>query len=181
MFAGPRTDPKAAPDIPPLLHSIPPRNQRAPTLYAIIVFKLVKAVFLLLFAFAVFNLRNSNLQEELSRVFADANLGFQGGAVAAAAEVIQNISPRTIQFLAAGSFLYGVFSLIEGTGLIFRAAWAGWMVIAESAVFVPLELWEVVQHFSLTAILILILNIAIVWYLYANRLRLFSKAPGLAY
>jgi len=177
MAAAPKMNPNAPPGIPPLLHAAsPPRKERAPTLYAIIVVKLIKAVFLLLFAFAVFSLRNSNLQEELSRVLAEANLAVEGSAAATAAEVLRNVSSGTIELFAAGSFLYGAFSLVEGAGLMFRAAWAGWMVIAESAIFIPLEIWEAVLHFSLTALLILVLNVGIVWYLYANRYRLFYKA-----
>ena len=169
-------NPNDATAIPPLLHSGSTRKQRAPTLYAIIFLKLVKAVLLILFALSVFSLRNSNFQEELSRALTEANVALQRDSLRAAAEMIHNISPGTIQLFAAGSFLYGVFSLVEGAGLIFRAAWAGWLVIAESAVFIPMEMWEVARHFSLTALLILVVNVGIVWYLYANRHRLFSKA-----
>ena len=78
-----------------------------------------------------------------------------------------------MQLFLIGTLLYGAFSLVEGVGLIFRAAFAGWMVIAESAVFVPLEIWEMLRSFSITVTIVLILNIAIVWYLYGNRHRLF--------
>jgi uncharacterized membrane protein (DUF2068 family) len=173
MAAASRMNPDGPPQIPPILRADTRKKERAPTLYAIIGFKLLKGVVLLIFAFAVFGLRNSNLQEDLSRTLAAANLNPGTGAFQAAADMLRNVSPLTIQLFAGGSFLYGAFSLVEGAGLILRAAWAGWMVIAESAVFVPLELWEAARHFSISATMVLIPNVGIVWYLYGNRRRLF--------
>lgn len=167
------SDPK---QIPPLLSAVAPRRKsRAPTLYAIIALKLIKGVLLLLFALVVFSLWDENVQEELSRTLRQVNPAGADPTLAAVEQTLRTMSFRTIQLFAAGSFLYGAFAIVEGAGLIFRAAWAGWMVIAESAVFVPLEIWEVLTHYSLAAVLILVLNIGIVWYLYANRIRLFSS------
>jgi uncharacterized membrane protein (DUF2068 family) len=47
------------------------------------------------------------------------------------------------------------------------------MAIGESAFFIPIELYELRQHFSWTVLIILGLNILIVWYLLENRHRLF--------
>ena len=38
---------------------------------------------------------------------------------------------------ATGTFLYSLFALVEGVGLIFRMPWAGWLAIGESAFFIP--------------------------------------------
>jgi len=60
--------------------------------------------------------------------------------------------------------------------LIFRAGWACWLAIGESAFFIPIEIYELVKPTrkpSLTLVLILIINIVIVWYLARNRSRLF--------
>ena len=35
--------------------------------------------------------------------------------------------------------LFSLFPLVEGTGMLFRAGWAGWLAIGESAFFVPIE------------------------------------------
>lgn len=75
--------------------------------------------------------------------------------------------------VAAGTFLYSLFSLVEGVGLMFRVSWAGWMAIGESAFFIPIEVYEFVHRFSKSVLLILIINIVIVCYLLKNRERLF--------
>lgn len=125
-------------------------------------------------AFAIYNVRDMNLQQEFQRVLDEANFP-ANGIFADSAGLLGQVSSNMIRLFAAGSFLYGAFSLVEGVGLMFRAAWAGWMVIGESAIFVPLELWELVRQFSVFVLLILLLNVGIVWYLYANRERLFGR------
>ena len=86
---------------------------------------------------------------------------------------LQTVTPANIKIFATGTILYSAFSLVEGTGLWLRASWAGWMAIGESSFFVPIEIYELIERYSTTLAVILLLNIAIVWYLYANRHRLF--------
>jgi uncharacterized membrane protein (DUF2068 family) len=57
--------------------------------------------------------------------------------------------------------------------MLFRAGWAGWLTIGESAFFVPIEMYELAKKFSPYMLVIMIANIFIVWYLYANRQALF--------
>jgi len=160
------------PIAPPIIRVV--RSPRAPTLYAIIAFKVVKGVLLLLAAGVVFSLVGVNLQQEFTRVLQEANLDPGGKLFGDFGRWLQTVSPGNVRLFAAGTVLYSIFSLVEGTGLWLRAAWAGWMAIGESAFFVPVEIYQMLGHFSLFLAAILILNIVIVWYLYANRLRLFT-------
>jgi uncharacterized membrane protein (DUF2068 family) len=91
--------------------------------------------------------------------------------------------------VVTGSFLYSLFSLVEGVGLIFRVPWAGWLAIGESAFFIPIEIFELVRRHrsempnparpellsnpQFGLLIVLAINVFIVWYLYTNRKRLF--------
>ena len=98
------------------------------------------------------------------------------------ANKLAQVTPATVIWFARGTVLYSLFSLVEGVGLIFRAGWAGWLAIGESAFFIPIEIYELVKPFSganqhrhtVSLLVILGLNILIVWYLLQNRKRLFS-------
>ena len=106
-----------------------------------------------------------------------------------------SIRSRLVQYarwVATGTLLYSMFSLIEGFGLIFRAPWAGWLAIGESAFFIPIEIFELIHHHAfnhprpellshpkLGLLAVLAFNVLIVWYLYANRTRLFRHRHGL--
>jgi uncharacterized membrane protein (DUF2068 family) len=76
-------------------------------------------------------------------------------------------------WIAGGTAFYSLFSLVEGIGLICRVGWAGWLAIGESLFFIPIEVYELMHQITVTVLLILTLNVAIVWYLYQNRNRLF--------
>ena len=88
-------------------------------------------------------------------------------------EKIAAVSSVRMLWLAGGTVFYSLFSLVEGGGLLLRAKWAGWLAIGESAFFIPIEIRELLHRPSIGILLILALNICIVWYLYANRHRLF--------
>jgi uncharacterized membrane protein (DUF2068 family) len=49
------------------------------------------------------------------------------------------------------------------------------LAIVESAFFVPVEIYELVKEFSWFMVAVAVINIGIVWYLYANRDRLFHE------
>jgi uncharacterized membrane protein (DUF2068 family) len=95
---------------------------------------------------------------------------------------IGQLTEAKLLWAAAGTLVYSLFSLVEGVGLMFRVSWAGWMAIGESAFFIPIEIYELVHRtaserprpgHTVTVLVILGLNILIVWYLFANRQRLF--------
>jgi len=166
-----RTIQSSPPIAPPLITKAP--LPRAPTLYAIVAFKLLKGALLLVAAGVFFSLVDVNLQEQFTRMLQEANLDPEGKLFGDIGRWLQTVTPANIKIFATGTILYSAFSLVEGTGLWLRASWAGWMAIGESSFFVPIEIYELIERYSTTLAVILLLNIAIVWYLYANRHRLF--------
>jgi len=153
--------------------AVPFIKRRAPTLYVIIGIKLIKGLLLLLLAFGVYRLSDENLPEAFRRLLTFFHLDPEKKFFADLAGKIETISASRMVWLAGGTFAYSLFSLVEGVGLIFRVSWAGWLAIGESAFFVPIEVRELMLHFSVTVGIILLINIVIVWYLFQNRQRLF--------
>lgn len=145
----------------------------APTLYCIIAVKLVKGVLLLLLAVGVYRMADNDLVHDY-RMFLDwIHVDPERKFFSDVAAKIRTITPANVLWLASGTAFYSLFSLVEGVGLAFRVSWAGYMAICESAFFIPIEIYELLHRFSAPVVLILALNIVIVWYLFANRHRLF--------
>ena len=69
-----------------------------------------------------------------------------GSFFAAIGDWLDTVTPATCAWLASGTFLYGLFLLVGGTGLAFRAKWAIWLAIGESAFFIPIEIFELVRR-----------------------------------
>lgn len=147
--------------------------KRAPALYIIIGIKLIKGVLLLLIGLGVYSLSDSNLSDDFRSLLEFLHLDPEKEFFSALASKISQITPRNVMLLATGTGIYSLFSLVEGVGLIMRVSWAGWLAIGESAFFIPIEVTKLLQSFSWVVVVILILNIFIVWYLFANRHRLY--------
>ena len=148
-------------------------KQRAPTLYVIIGIKMLKGVVLLLLALGVYGLSDANLPDEFRRLLDLLRIDPEKKFFSDLVRKIETITPDNLIWLASGTLVYSLFSLVESIGLIFRVSWAGWLAIGESAFFIPIEIYELMKSFSLTVFVILFLNIFIVWYLFQNRARLF--------
>src|SRR5689334_19883695 len=108
-------------------------KKRAPTLYVIIAIKLLKGLLLLLLAFGVYKLSDENLPDVFKEVLMFFHLDPEKKFFADLTERIQTVSESNLVWLAGGTFIYSLFSLVEGVGLGFRVSWAGWLAIGESA------------------------------------------------
>jgi uncharacterized membrane protein (DUF2068 family) len=149
-------------------------EKRAPTLYLIIVGKLVKGALALALAFGVLKLaKQQDLPDLFARLVTWVHLDPENRFLSDISDRLDQITAANVRIVALGTFIYSLFSLVEGFGLIFRAPWAGWLAIGESAFFIPIEVRELVRHPHWYIVGVLAFNVLIVWYLYANRKRLF--------
>jgi uncharacterized membrane protein (DUF2068 family) len=83
-------------------------------------------------------------------------------------EKVFSISPKQIRELSLGSLIYAVLRLIEGVGLVLRKRWAEYLVVIVTAIFIPLEAYELFRHFTPIRLAVLLVNAAVVWYLARN-------------
>lgn len=148
-------------------------RNRAPTLYGIIAFKLIRGAVLLTLAMQVYTLVDEDLRPHFDEAVSWLKLDPETDFFDRVGDRIDAITPVNVGWAATGALLYGVLSLAEGVGLARRTRWAGVLVVAESGFFVPLETYGLIKSPSLTIVAVLILNVSIVVYLHWNRDRLF--------
>ena len=152
--------------------------KRAPTLYVIIGLKLLKGLFLVGLAYMAYALSDNDLPADYQSLLHWMNhwmkLNPERKFWTDIATQVDNLTEARMVHVAIGTFIYSMFALVEGVGLMFRISWAGWLSIGESAFFIPIEIWELVHvKFTWLVFGILIVNIFMVWYLFQNRERLF--------
>lgn len=161
-----------------------PLKRRAPTLYAIIIFKLVKAVLFLALAAILYCESDNDMPADYQNFLQKPSVKFvlyhlkihpESKFFTALAEKIGKLTEAKVRWAALGTVLLSLFPLIEGIGMLFRVPWAGWLAIGESAFFVPIEFYKLTTEktFSWSILVVTIANIIIVWYLYAYRAVLF--------
>ncbi len=148
------------------------KPRRAPTLYLIIAFKLLKGAMASLLALKVHNLSEEDLPEQFQKLLLFLHQDPDKKFFTDLANRVADITTTNLHWVVIGSVVYGVFMLVQALGLIFRVSWIVWLVIGESAFFVPVEVFEFVHKPSWIRCSVLAVNLLIVWYLYANRSRL---------
>jgi uncharacterized membrane protein (DUF2068 family) len=159
--------------------SVKTGKKPAPTLYFIAAIKLIKGIALLLLALKVFTLANRDLSDTFDQFLRWVHLDPERAFFARIGDWLDTITPANVRAVASGTFLCGLFLIVEAVGLLFRAKWAIWLAIGESAFFIPIEIFELIpkpnapHHFPLGLLIVLVINVAVVWYLYQNRERLF--------
>jgi uncharacterized membrane protein (DUF2068 family) len=162
--------------------------KKAPTLYFIVVGKLVEGLLLLMGAVSVYLLAKKDLPGLFDQFIRWMHLDPEGRFFVDIGDRLETVTPGNVHVIASWMFLYGLFKTVGGLGLAFRASWAIWLAIGESAFFIPIEIFELIRRHSpqgearahalfahpKTGIAILLaVNVLIVWYLLQNRNRLF--------
>ena len=150
-------------------------QRRAPTLYGIIVFKLLKGSLFLTLGITAYCLSDNDLPQEYRNLLELLRIHPGNTFFSNLAVQVGHLTEVKVLWAAAGTIFYSLFSLVEGIGLLFRVSWAGWLAIGESAFFIPIEIFELARKdkFSWFVFAILVVNIIIVWYLFTYRHRLF--------
>src|SRR5262245_50486117 len=63
------------------------------------------------------------------------------------------INERQLKELSLGSFFYAGLLLTEGTGLLLAKRWAEYFSVIVTGSFIPLEVWELLRHFTAVKVL----------------------------
>src|SRR5271154_3499057 len=162
--------------------------KKAPTLYFIIVGKLVEGALLLAGGVSIYLLAHKNLPDLFDQFIRWMHFDPEGRLFSDIGDRLETVTPGNVHAIASWLFLYGLFKTVGGLGLMFRAPWAIWLAIGESAFFIPIEIYELIRrhtregevqahalfaHPKTGIAILLAVNVLIVWYLLKNRERLF--------
>ena len=146
---------------------------RAPTLYFIIGCKLIKGTLAVALALFIFKLAGQDLSDAFDRLIHWFHLDPESRFFSEIGDKLDKVTPANVRWVGVVTVVYSFFSFLEGIGLMFRAPWAGWLAIGESAFFIPIEVRELVLRPHWFVLGVLAFNVLIVWYLFANRSWLF--------
>jgi uncharacterized membrane protein (DUF2068 family) len=78
--------------------------------------------------------------------------------------------------LAGGATAYALVRFIEAYGLWQRRVWAEWFALLATSLYLPVEVYELMEHRTPTAAVVLLINTLIVLYLlYCRRAAMRSE------
>src|SRR5271168_2470645 len=98
--------------------AISPESQpkRAPTLYLIVGFKLLKGIAALLLALGVYSLRDNNLPDEFDRLVAFLHFDPENRFVSELADRVAEITPSNLNWVIILSVIYSLLSCCRPLG-----------------------------------------------------------------
>ncbi|HEY2472046.1 MAG TPA: DUF2127 domain-containing protein [Terracidiphilus sp.] len=141
------------------------KSSHTEVLRLIALFKMLKAATLMATGIGAFKLIHGDAGRILEHWAAMVNLDPGGPLVNLAIQKVTNLSPHRIRELGIVSFIYAGLFLTEGVGLLLLKVWAEWFTIIITGSLVPVEFYELIHRLTAIKALILILNIAVVFYL----------------
>ena len=80
-----------------------------------------------------------------------------------------NATPQKERTLGITALGYAVVIAVEGIGLHLRRGWARWFTIGVTSSLIPLEVYEILERREPIRVAILVLNIAVVAYLWRRK------------
>jgi uncharacterized membrane protein (DUF2068 family) len=137
---------------------------------AIAVFRVVKAILLIALSIGAFVLSDTNLEELAERTIEWLAVDRDHVVVERLLERIPFLTPSLLVAGGIGGLALSGLYLVEAYGLFRRRLWAEWLTIVATSVFIPFEIYEIVEHGTALGIGALVVNALIVAYLVARRL-----------
>ena len=135
-------------------------------LRAIALFKLTKVVLALATAYGVLRLRDASVIARLYSWAASMPSGLEQDWVRRALVFISGLSPGRINALGFVTLAYAAIFTAEGIGLWMGKRWAEYLTVFATASLIPFEVWELLRHVTPLKIGAVVLNVAIVIYLW---------------
>ena len=132
------------------------------------IFKLLKAILLIAVGIGAIKLLHKGVADTVVHwaqvLRADPDNRYVHGMLTR----ILRVTPKQLRELSVGTFIYAGLFATEGTGLLLRKRWAEYFTTITTGGLIPLEIFELARHFTVTKLAVTIINVLIVWYLVAR-------------
>ncbi len=134
-------------------------------LLAIALFKMVKAVALVLAAVGAFSLLRPSTDARVREWLADFSIRAGHSIILRLLHLLNVASPRQFTLAGLASVCYALLFATEGIGLWLERRWAEYLSIVATGSLIPFEVYELVRSLTVVRALAFVLNVAAVIYL----------------
>ncbi len=129
------------------------------------IFKLVKGVLLIALGITAATLMHKDIQATIGHWANVLWVGRENRIVERLLTKLPSIDAKKLELAEIGTFAYAALFLTEGAGLLLRRRWAEYLTVIITASLIPFEVAFAVRRFTIERIVVLLMNIAVVWYL----------------
>jgi uncharacterized membrane protein (DUF2068 family) len=142
------------------------RAHRPRGLMVIAAFKLLKGLALLAVAIGAHSLMHRDISAIAEHWVDFFRVDPSNHYIHALLERFTNLDVNKLRNLSIGTYFYSALLLTEGVGLALRKRWAEYFTIIVTSSFIPLEIYELFRHATWVKVLLLLINVAVVAYLF---------------
>lgn len=156
-------------------------SRRLDGLRLIGLFKIGKALLLLLTTYGVYRLLNPDLIDRLHEWVYSLTDSLERRLLERALDWVSSLSHAHISGIVVVTAAYTAVLFTEGLGLWFRQRWAEWLTAIASSLLIPFEIYKTfdpASHHRIAVLATLAINIAIVAYLFAYLRRTHRASPN---
>lgn len=137
--------------------------------HIIAIFEAVKGVIGLIAGFGILSLINRDIADFAEDLVGFLHLNSEGRLAHKIVETITKLDSSNIKIFFILSLFYAAKCFVEAYGLWRLRAWAEWLAIISGSLYIPIEIYELIHKPTFTRAGVLIVNIAVVIYLYSFR------------
>jgi uncharacterized membrane protein (DUF2068 family) len=141
-------------------------------------FKLIKGLALILVGIAILKLVHHDVVSVVTEWVARVHVDPENKYIHKVMAKLLLVDDRKLREIGAGTFFYAALFLTEGVGLILRKTWAEYFTIIVTSSFLPIEVYALAEHLTFPRLLALAVNMGILWYLVAHRMKERRKAAA---
>jgi len=142
-----------------------PRAKPRKGLWLIAAFKLLKGLILLAVGMGALSLLHENVAVQVTHWIALLRVDPKNRFIHMLIRKLWTVDDTKLVAISAGTFFYAALMLTEGIGLTLRKKWAEYFTIVATSSLIPLEIYELVQEFSVIKVVVIAVNLVVVGYL----------------
>lgn len=129
------------------------------------LFKLGKSILFFFIGIGVVHLLHKDIGDVVMRVAVALRFDPESRFVAMLLDKADLIDAHRLKLISFATFGYSAVALTEGVGLVLEKVWAEYLTLTLTIAFLPWELYELVRKPDLFRVSLLLINLAVLWYL----------------
>ena len=136
-----------------------------PGMVLIAGFKAVKGILLFVIGLGLLRLVHAEIATMFSQLLERLRLNSDAHLLHKMVLQVDALQPQRILTISIVTLTYAALLLTEGLGLWFERSWAAYLTVISTNLFLPFELYELIDHFTALRVGVFLLNLLIVIYL----------------
>jgi len=129
------------------------------------LFKLGTAIFFFCVGAGAIHLLHKDLGDEVMRLATRLKFDPESRFVSLLLDKVDLIDAHRLRQISVATFGYSALALTEGCGLLLEKVWAEYLTLILTISFLPWELYELVRRPDWFRLSLLLINLAVLWYL----------------